>query len=204
MATCKACHEEIRDDATVCKHCGHKEKLDANRVGIYIGVILSVISLATIAFSTAVKLFESKNADIVGQVLSFENDKLDLSLSNRGKSSAVIWDLTITYPEAGRCNQKDYEVTTRMELKKSVIEPNKTIIVPSKTKDESSLHIADMSPEARADEEFKDLLKSMSFCTAKVIYLDFDNEFKNKEIAFTCAPLAECIEHSNKSLKQDK
>ena len=181
MSLCKACHEEINADATVCKHCGFKEKWDASKIGLHICLLLSVISLATIASSIIIKMFESSNADIVGQVLSFDKNTLDLALSNRGKNSAVIWDLMITYPEAGKCNLEDYEVTTRMVLQKSVIEPNKTIIVPSKTIDEDILHIADMSPEARADEKYKDLFKAMELCTANIIYLDFDNEFKNKK-----------------------
>jgi hypothetical protein len=204
MSLCKACHEEIHADATVCKHCGFKEKWDAGKIGLHIGLVLSVISLTTIASSTIIKMFESSNADIIGQVLSFDKNTLDLALSNRGKNSAVIWDLLITYPKAGNCNLQGYEVTTRMALNKSVIEPNKTIIVPSKTIDESVLHIADMSPEARADEDNKDLFKAIELCTADIIYVDFDNEFRNKKISFTCAPLAECIENSNKSLKEDK
>lgn len=195
---CKSCKQPIAEAATKCHHCGTSQGFDitANKVSLYVGTVIAVISLATMGYESAKKIFKEEKAELIAYVPGVDYEQFNLVISNTGNKPGVIYDLTIKYPPAIECSGGDQWTMHRIDMSNHVVEPNKTITVSQEIK---GLYKAfsGFDPHVLSDPNLSKQLEDFKVCSADLTYLDFDGTHKTLKVKFHCGPQGECVENSN-------
>lgn len=104
---CNACKQEIYESAKLCYHCNSAQGLSrhVSVISLYVGTLIAVVSIATIGYESALKLFSDEKADIAAHVINIEEESFNLAISNRGSKPGVIYDLLVDFPLHPSCKR---------------------------------------------------------------------------------------------------
>ncbi len=193
MIECSSCKQEIREDARKCKFCGAAQGRmnSANTISIYVGAIIAVTSLATLAIEAGKKLFDKEKASLTITVVDSSPESFNYVVSNKGSKPGVAYDLTVKYPPSMECSKGDVFFEQRLAADNKVIEPGKTYSFSSKVNRLYSV-FAGFDPHALADKKLSQTLAEFKVCSATLTYLDFDSTHKSEEVKFHCVPQGVC------------
>lgn len=190
---CKACQTEIDSNAKICPVCKTSFELSSvvQTISLYVGTAIALCSLASIGYESFTKVMEKEKADLVLNVAKINNDQFNIVVSNKGSRSAVVYDLTISYPPIKECKQKISSNMERVEFESKVIEPSKTYNIPVNVKNLYKA-FAGFDPQVLSNEKLMKNLEEHKMCSAHITYLDFDGTNKPQEVSFYCGPQSGC------------
>lgn len=163
----------------------------ANTISIYVGAIIAVVSLATLAIEAGKKLFDREKASLTISVVDSSPESFNYVVSNKGSKPGVAYDLTVNYPPSMECSKGDIYIMQRLTVDNKVIEPGKTYSFSSKV-DGLYGAFAGFDPHALADKTLSRSLSKFKVCSATLTYLDFDSTHKSVKVMFHCAPQGVC------------
>ena len=163
----------------------------ANTISIYVGAIIAVVSLATLAIEAGKKLFDRESANLTISVVDSSPERFNYVVSNKGSKPGVAYDLTVKYPPSMECSKGDIYIMQRLAVDNKVIEPGKTYSFSSKV-DGLYGAFAGFDPHALADKTLSRSLSKFKVCSATLTYLDFDSTHKSVKVMFHCGPQGVC------------
>lgn len=161
----------------------------ANTISIYVGAIIAVVSLATLAIEAGKKLFDRESASLTISVVDSSPESFNYVVSNKGSKPGVAYDLTVKYPPSMECD--NIYIMQRLAVDNKVIEPGKTYSFSSKV-DGLYGAFAGFDPHALADKTLSRSLSKFKVCSATLTYLDFDSTHKSVNVMFHCGPQGVC------------
>jgi hypothetical protein len=190
---CRSCQSSIDKNAKVCPFCksslGWAGKIQP--ASLVVGTFLALISLVTIAIESVSKLLEKNEADLVMSVAKFNDDNFNVVISNKGNRSAVVYDLTISYPPVEECKNRISKTTDRVEFESKVVEPGHTYNIEVEIQNLYKAFVG-FDPQVLSNEVLMKNLEEYKVCSAHITYLDFDQKHKPKEVYFYCGPQGGC------------
>lgn len=193
LKKCKACQTAIDAKARICPICKKSFEWSGviQTISLYAGTTIALFSLASIGYESFTKIVEREKADLILNVAKLNNDQFNIVVSNKGRRSAVVYDLTISYPPIKECKQKISINTERVEFESKVIEPGKTYNISVSVKNLYKA-FAGFDPQVLSNEKLMKNLGDYKVCSAHITYLDFDGTHKPQEVSFYCGPQSGC------------
>lgn len=165
-----------------------------------VGLLLSLISLMTIAFTGAVKVFEEEKGELIGEFLTVRKDGIHFTVTNTGNRAVTLYDVWVTYPLGNETCKRQFEAGSR-EIDEGIIEvvdAKKTVALSSKDQELYNSIPSMFVPELRANHKIYEEIEEK--CSIELSYIGYDQKTRQKIISFPCNPRGSCpadsVEHS--------
>ena len=175
---CISCKEPIRINAIKCFHCEQFQNWKRHLVfsGIVLSLLIALFSVIGVVTPIVQKAFITERASLKLAVISGNYNKIQFMLSNLGKRSAVISEVTIVSDIKGN-NKSDILYP---DILGKVIEPDKSYSILTITKDQHIIPsaippiIAAISP------------KAWKTCYLVIQVIHFDGAVEIQKLPFKC------------------